>query len=98
MTLRAAKEINTLPPYHGAVLYALLAEVNGRASGDEPAIPDGLLLDAPEQLITRLDPEDAYAFGFTLLAPRANKRLAVAMMWRVGCDRSVESPASVVQR
>jgi CRISPR-associated endonuclease Cas1 len=67
--LRATKEISTLPPYHGAVLYATLAAANGRATGDEPAIPDGLLLDAPEQLITSLDPDDRYAFGFTLLAP-----------------------------
>lgn len=67
--LRATKEVERLPPYHGAVLYALLAEANARATGDEPAIPDGLLLDAPEQLITSLDSGEHYAFGFTLLAP-----------------------------
>jgi hypothetical protein len=67
--LRATKEIPALPTYHGAVLYAMLAEANARASGEEPAIPDGLLLDAPEQLITSLEPNELYAFGFTLLAP-----------------------------
>lgn len=67
--LRATKAIEKLPPYHGAVLYGLLAAANGRGTGDDPAIPDGLLLDAPEQLITSLDPDDRYAFGFTLLAP-----------------------------
>ncbi len=66
--LRATREITGLPPCHGAVLYALLAEAYGRATGDEPAVPDGLLLDAPEQLITDLAPEDRYALGFTLLA------------------------------
>lgn len=67
--LRATKEIPALPTYHGAVLYATLAEANARATGEEPAIPDGLLLDSPEQLITSLQPDEQYAFGFTLLAP-----------------------------
>lgn len=67
-----------LHPCHGALLYALLAEAFGKATAEEPAMPDGLLLDAPEQARVALRTGDRYAFGFTLLAPdrgQAGQRL-----------------------
>lgn len=53
---------------HSPVIYALLCEANARGQQIKPAIPDGLLLDAPEQCRTELRPGDEYAFGFSLLA------------------------------
>jgi CRISP-associated protein Cas1 len=54
--------------HHAAELYALLAHANGMASGIPSAMPDGLLLDAPERCRMSLAPGHEYAFGFTWLS------------------------------
>ncbi len=55
-------------PLQAPIVHAVLAEANGRGHRTEPAVPDGVLLDAPEQCRVSLQPGDFYAFGFTLLA------------------------------
>lgn len=54
--------------FHAGTLYALLAAAASRGRQTAPGIPDGLLLDAPEQCRAIFEPGDRYAFGFTLLA------------------------------
>ena len=56
-----------LHAHHAAALYALLCQANGVAHRSTPALPDGLLLDAPEQCRLDLHPGGEYAFGFTFL-------------------------------
>ena len=71
--------------HHAAELYALLAHANGMASGTDSALPDGLLLDAPEQCRLSVAAGNEYAFGFTWLAGSAQeakgriKRLIAAL-------------------
>jgi CRISPR-associated protein Cas1 len=57
-----------LPAHHAAVVYALLAQANG-TSADAPAIPDGLMLDVPEQCRIRIEAGEEYAFGGTWIEP-----------------------------
>ena len=54
--------------FHVGTLYALLAAAANRGRQTPPGIPDGLLLDAPEQCRSILEPLDRYALGFALLA------------------------------
>ena len=56
-----------LHPFQAPVVHALLAQANGRGFQSDPVVPEGLLLDAPEQCRIALRPGDKYAFGFTLL-------------------------------
>ena len=53
---------------HGPALYALLAAAWARGNQEEPAVPDGLLLNAPEQGRLLVRKGEPYAFGLTLLA------------------------------
>ncbi len=66
-TLEAQRQIR-LSSYQGAVVHALIAAASGRARGGDPAVPDGLMLDAPEQCRLQLQTGDRYAFGCTLIA------------------------------
>jgi hypothetical protein len=54
--------------FHAGTLYALLAAAASRGRQTALGIPDGLLLDAPEQCRSVFEPGERYAFGFTLLA------------------------------
>jgi CRISPR-associated protein Cas1 len=65
VTLRM-KRGTRMHAHHAAILYALLSEAHGRAQQSDPCIPDGLLLDAPEQARLWLAEGSSYAFGFTL--------------------------------
>src|SRR5208337_1609906 len=57
----------SLHAHHAGALHALLSHAHGLARGCKPVMPDGLLLDAPEQGRTQLHGGEPYAFGFTLL-------------------------------
>lgn len=50
-----------LHAFHAPVVYAVLCEANGRGFNIKPAMPDGMMLDAPEQCRTDLRPGDEYA-------------------------------------
>jgi CRISPR-associated protein Cas1 len=67
VVLQAMDDIR-MHAFHAGTLYALLAAAASRGRQAPPGIPDGLLLDAPEQCRSILEPTDRYAFGFTLLA------------------------------
>lgn len=58
-----------LHSFHGPAAYALLAAAHGRGRSTQPALPDGLMPDVPEQCRVRVDAGERYALGFTLLAP-----------------------------
>lgn len=87
-----------LHAHHGGVLYALIANAYGQATRHDPALPDGLMLDAPEQCRVRLQAGEQYAFGFTLLdadskAATTTARLILLGLRRIGGsqDRSPHS-------
>ncbi len=67
ITMQATEDIS-LPPHHGAVLYALLAAAYGHAVGTEPVFPDGVMLDVPEQCRPSIYVHDEYNFGMTILS------------------------------
>jgi hypothetical protein len=58
-----------LPAHHGAVIYALVARANRGPEPDSEAIPDGLMIDAPEQCRDHLRTGELYAFGGTWIEP-----------------------------
>jgi len=90
--LRALRDVG-LPAHQGSVLYALIAEANrGADLRDSPALPDGFMLDAPEQCRVMVQAGEQFAFGGTLLeyGPReAGRRLEVI---RAGLERLSRSP------
>jgi CRISP-associated protein Cas1 len=57
-----------LHAHHAAILYALVAESQAKGSDDQPGIPDGVLLDAPEQSRLSLAAGEQYTFGLQILA------------------------------
>lgn len=59
--------------HHAAVLYSLLARAHGVSRRAKPCIPDGVLLDAPEQARLWLANGSRYAFGYTLLSTSAGE-------------------------
>jgi CRISPR-associated protein Cas1 len=74
--LLRARSAWTLQPFPHAILYALLCEATRGESA--PHLPEGLLLDAPEQCRDRVTAGESYAFGATLLEAdtvRAARRL-----------------------
>ncbi len=62
---------------HGAAIYAWLAAAAGQERKGAPGLPDGLMIDAPEQCRVRIEPGEPYAFGFTLLDTDGNAAAGV---------------------
>jgi CRISPR-associated protein Cas1 len=87
-----------LHAHHGAAIYALLSAAYGRASGEPPAFPDGVMPDVVEQCRIRIGKGQRYAFGLTVLAAereQAGQRLD--QLWHglqsVGADAPPGRPA-----
>ena len=80
-----------LHAYHGPILDALLAQAHGAARNQDPGVPDGVLLDAPEQARLWLAKGSRYAFGLTLLA--ADRQAAGTL-----CDQLVHGLRQVGRR
>jgi CRISPR-associated endonuclease Cas1 len=59
----------------------MLANAYGQSQRERSVVPDGLMLDAPEQCRIQLKKGDLYAFGFTLIAPDVQH--AGFILWRV---------------
>jgi len=77
VVLRITRRLQ-LQPYQAMELYALLSHANGLAHNMPAAIPDGLILQAPELCRTLIHGGGEFAFGFTLLeedAAVAGRRL-----------------------
>ncbi len=76
VVLQALDDVR-LHAHHAAALYGLLAAAFGAVRAGAEGIPDGVLLDAPEQCRTRVTRHERYAFGATLLAesPTAAQQL-----------------------
>lgn len=66
VVLRAKRAVY-LFAHHAATLYALVAESYACEVGGSPVVPDGLMLDVPEQCRRFVAKGDRYAFGFTWL-------------------------------
>ncbi|HMS15195.1 MAG TPA: reverse transcriptase/maturase family protein, partial [Planctomycetota bacterium] len=65
--LRILRGGGRIHPHHAALLYALLSEANGLASGSDPSLPEGVLLDVVERGLVHLVDNDPFVFGCTLL-------------------------------
>jgi CRISPR-associated endonuclease Cas1 len=65
--LEMTDRVAELHPFHGPLVYALIAEAYGAALGIKSVLPRGLTPLAVEHLRIRLSKGDRYAFGFSLL-------------------------------
>ncbi len=57
-----------LHPHQAGLLYAVVCEANGLALNTAPALPEGLMVEAVEQLRCQVSAFETYAFGITLIA------------------------------
>lgn len=81
-TLKATRDIQ-LPPYHGAVLYALLcaAHQNKAQQDAQPqSFPASLMTDVPEVCRSMIERGSHVAFGGTLLAANAQEPSALLQL------------------
>jgi CRISPR-associated endonuclease Cas1 len=77
-----------LPCQHHAVLYAVLCAAAKAGPGEaESAIPEGLLLDAPEAARTELDAGENYSFGATWIGEGPSRVAAIAHQISAGLGR-----------
>lgn len=73
-----------LQPHHGPLIYALLARANQMATNsDAPFLPDGILVEAPEQGRISVIRGGDLAFGWTLLSAAEGDA-------RIRCQRLVD--------
>ncbi len=83
--------------HHLPVVYALLANSNAASAGTKPEIPEGIMVDAPEQCRLVIGPDEEYAFGFSYLGETAKD--AGELVWRLvkglrrlGVDQPTDQP------
>lgn len=82
-----------LNAHQAATVYALFAAAFGCVRGEDDAMPEGVMPDAPEQCRLRLTPGETYALGCTILedepgyAARLTRTLAKGLQ-QVGADKS----------
>ncbi|MEX0819340.1 MAG: CRISPR-associated endonuclease Cas1 [Pirellulaceae bacterium] len=57
-----------LNPHHGATVYATLAAAYGIAADCDPVLPEGVMVEAPEQGRLTVEAGEQLAFGWTLIA------------------------------
>ncbi len=69
-----------LHPHHAGLFYALLAAAYGQSKGCDDLLPDGLMLDAPEQCRVSVEAGEPLAFGFTLVRETPAESLATIRM------------------
>ena len=67
LLLKPKKQVR-VPVQQAAMYYAMLCEANGIATGEAPAMPDGVLLTAPDFGIRSANPDQPLAMGLTLLS------------------------------
>ncbi|TWU07975.1 reverse transcriptase/maturase family protein [Stieleria varia] len=56
-------------PHHAALVYALLCNAYAAKHHCEPAMPDGILLNAPDQGVRHLGPDCPLTIGLTAISP-----------------------------
>lgn len=56
-----------LHAHHAAIIHALFAAAWGAGNNIASVMPDGMLLEAPEQSRLRVAAGEPYAFGLTIL-------------------------------
>ncbi len=64
------KQTSSIAPHQAAMFYAMLCDANERIPNGMRAMPDGVLLDAPEQAVVSASPDWPIAMGLTVFAPR----------------------------
>ena len=75
-------EFTKLHAHHAAVVHALIANAWGKVNDCDSVLPDGLLLDAPEQCRIQISAGQQYAFGFTLIdATRDQARSRISRLY-----------------
>lgn len=58
----------SLPVHHAAMFYAMLCDAHHLVCGAAPAMPDGVMLSAPDQALTRASPRSPVNLGLTFFA------------------------------
>lgn len=86
-------ELVRLKFHQAGLVYALIAEANGRALGIDPVLPDEILIEAVEQGRREIAPYHFWAFGMTLLAGSLAKRTEVMKRLRLGLKLVGSQPA-----
>ena len=92
---RATRDVH---PHHAALIYALLRSAWARTQGADAALPDGVLVQTPEQLRTRFDVHSRYRFGLQVIEYEKGKATEiVAHLWegleQIGGDTADRSHA-----
>jgi hypothetical protein len=64
------KQTSNIAPHQAAMFYAMLCDANERTPNGTRAMPDGVVLDAPDQAIVSVSPEWPISLGLTVFAPR----------------------------
>lgn len=64
------KQTSNIAPHQAAMFYAMLCDANERIPNGTRAMPDGVVLDAPDQAIVSVSPEWPISLGLTVFAPR----------------------------
>ena len=67
LLLKPRKQVR-VPVQQAAMYYAMLCEADGIANGETPAMPDGVLLTAPDSGTRSANPDQPLAMGLTLLS------------------------------
>ncbi len=66
LRLKAPRRI---APHQAALVYALLCNAYGTRNDTKPGMPDGILLDAPDQGLRHLGPDSPLTIGLTTACP-----------------------------
>lgn len=61
------KNISRIAPQHSAMFYAILCDARAAANNSPPAMPDGVLLHAPDQAVTCISPARPISMGLSFL-------------------------------
>ena len=85
----------SLHAHQAAILYSLLSHAGGLGSGAAPAMPDGVLLDAPEQSRMYYTTGERFNFGLTLVAnsPAGARHLLQVLQQGLATIGSTGTPA-----
>ncbi len=76
------RESVRIPPNQIGMFYAMLCDASARATGREPAMPDGVFLNAPDQAVCWVGPSFGLTLGLTILSPTETegRQLAIALI------------------
>ncbi len=91
-TLRP-KEIATVPPQHSAMIYAMICDATAAENGGQAAMPEGVLLAAPDQGLVEVDPQVGLSLACTFLDSSPKTAARRIQQLHVGLVKLGRNPA-----